>query len=101
MPEENGVVSRTPLAAVGIAPHGVDPDGPDERQFRVVTVRTDYADAEFATSMPSVIIMPPTGWVDRDDDGEFSITIPADLAAAVAGAIRDAASTARRATGHW
>lgn len=101
MDESSGVVSRTPIAAVGVAPRGVDPDGPDEDKFRVITVRCDYADEEFATSMPSVVVMPPTGWVDEDEDGVVSISIPADLAAAVAGAIRDAASTARRATGHW
>lgn len=95
--QDNEVVSRTPIAAVGVAPHGVDPDGPDEEQFRIVTVRVDYADEQFSATVPTVLLMPPAGWVE--DDG--SVSIPADMAIDVAAAIRDAASTARQAVGHW
>lgn len=94
---DNEVVSRTPIAAVGIAPDGVDPDGPDEEKFRVVVVRTDFTDEDFSATLPTVTVMPPAGWVE--DDG--SVSIPADVAMNVAAAIRDAASLARQSVGHW
>lgn len=94
---DDEVVSRTPIAAVGVTPRGFDPDGPDEEKWRIVTVRVDFADNDCSVTMPTVTVMPPAGWVE--DDG--SVSIPADVAMDVAAAIRDAASTARQSVGHW